>query len=142
VAAALAPEGWAREAGLDFWNLPADRAALDEAQVRSEELDHSKHVVQSYAAARFAVVDDLIAGRVSLAGAASEFADLNRQFPGRAELVSGTYPSASEEASAALQAVEFTRKRLRLDPDRAAEVVPRLEAEYRTRWGGSPAPAH
>jgi hypothetical protein len=134
-AAALAPDGWARDAGLDFWNLPADRAALDAAAVTSEELEHRVGAAVASYEARHALVDDLIAGRACLADVAAEFAEMNGAIPGRPELVRGLYPSPSDDGCAALQVIHFVGVRAHRRQADASEALPRLEAEYRARWG-------
>jgi hypothetical protein len=139
-ATACAAGAWASEAGLDFWNLPAERAALGREASAAEELARQRQAVLSRVSARHALAEELVAGRTPLADVAAGFAELNRQTPGRVEGVREAFPSPSDEASAAQQAIELARGQLRRGPAGSAGVLRRLEAEYEARWGELPGP--
>jgi hypothetical protein len=82
---------WAAGMGLDWWSLPELLDELHRCEEQREQLDRSDQVVIARLVAKSAVIDDLRAGRLTLAQAAASFGRLSvppqRRTPGCGEYV-------------------------------------------------------
>jgi hypothetical protein len=139
VAVAAARPAWAASAGLDVWNLPdLDRQTAD-ATEESRDLDARDAEVRERIDLKERLVENLVAGRTTLAEVAAQFVALNESRPEYARLIRETYPGATEEEKVARHVVENALLRLAGRPAaERAEVAARLDGELR-RLAGDPA---
>lgn len=135
VAAAHAAPEWTAAAGLDFWNLPELEAEYRAAYAQYEQLEDQQQVLLDMTQANDRVAGAMIDGRLSLAEALAEFEGINRDRTGFYEIL-GTYApeGAGNRELLGTFALRKARTLLRGDPTRAAEVIPRLTAEYRAMF--------
>jgi hypothetical protein len=136
IAAALltahADPSWARDAGLDVWNVSAASADRRAAQDRWEELQDIRAELALRSAANRGVFARLADDEVSLADAAEQLDRTNRDRPGWVERLRAEYPGAATDRGAhARWAIEWVRNSLEDDPSRQADVCARLERAYR-----------
>lgn len=79
------------------------------------------------------LMNDLIAGKTSLAAVADEFLRMNRDLPITMTLLVVQYPDCSDEEVSARNVMEFVR--MRIDAETGEAVLARLKAEFRTLHG-------
>jgi hypothetical protein len=130
VTAELAPE-WSRAAGLDVWNAGAAEADRRDEEGRKKELDADVRDGYQRVLSTQHVVDELIAGDITLAVAVAQLEEVNRE---RGALESGMrhfYPDCPPRVAFARMAVAHVQIRLEADPDRLAAVMARLDPELR-----------
>ncbi|MDB5310242.1 MAG: hypothetical protein JWO38_4444 [Gemmataceae bacterium] len=117
---------WAGEAGLDVWGLSSLRTDL----LRSAELDEERDAARASTEVRGQLVEELIAGRLSLAEVAEYILQLNRDRTGWLVALRLAYPTAVDDreraARSVLAAVEMDTIG---DPSRQSETNKRLRAE-------------
>src|SRR5437899_2160387 len=82
VAVFAAAPAWARGAGLDVWNLGSAKADQAAAADRRNELEDQHDRLWQQVSAGDLVVDRLIEGKVGLAEAVEELAQINADRPG------------------------------------------------------------
>ena len=103
---------------------------------RAEALERRRESMRRYHAAQDRVLADLLAGGLTLRQAARQFAELEALLDdgGDGEVMAHQWPTGEQ----ALCDVVITRALARLDgdPERAAAVLARLEAEYQRCWPG------
>ncbi len=122
---------WVRHVGLDFWNLPDLRQEEQDSARRLAELEASDPHLLVNCGARARIVERVADGSMSLFAAASAFRTMNC---GSGTAVPVTfreqYPTASDEECLCRQVIYWSGSHLQVkgDPERAAEVVARLEA--------------
>jgi hypothetical protein len=109
-------------------------------QEREAKLDAQVKVALGRIDYRQKVVEDLIAGQISLANAAVKFEELNATYAGGTSAVL-TSPEASEEEIRCRQVIFKVKATLKDRPCEASAVMERLEAELRKLLGGSPTSA-
>src|SRR5687767_1238703 len=73
--------GQLADLGLDFWNLPQWQRDLEESVRRREDLTRQEERLLNRLAAKQAVIENLIAGRLSLKEATAHFRALNEADP-------------------------------------------------------------
>jgi len=135
VAVAQAAPEWTASAGLDFWNLPGLEADRRAAYAEYEQLEDRHQVLLDMAQANDRVARAMVDGRFSLAEAVAEFEGINRDRPGFYEVLGMYAPEgAGNRELLGVFAMRKARTLLRDDPTRAAEVLPRLTAEYRAMF--------
>ena len=103
VAGLTAHPALAQEIGLDFWHVPDLRAGLRASERRARELEQRGEVTLRRVGVRAETVDDLIAGRLTVADAVRRFDELNRSEPTVMERVRRMYPGATDEERAGWQ---------------------------------------
>jgi hypothetical protein len=131
-AAPAAAPGWVRAAGLDLWNLPAAEADYRASIDRRGELKATHDRLHRQFEASDQTVELLIDGRLSLAAAAGELDQINRDRAGfYASLRFHHAEAGSDLELAAWYAIDKVRRRLANDPARLAGVMARLDAELR-----------
>src|SRR5436309_12598357 len=74
---------WAATCGVDWWTLPELENNLQHVLREQELLDRQTTRIRDRLAGRQKVVDDLVAGRISLLQAAVQFRSLSLTFAGR-----------------------------------------------------------
>jgi len=103
---------------------------------RAEALERRRESILRYQAAQGRVVADLLAGGLTLRQAARQFAELEVLLDdgGDGEVMAHQWPTGEQ----ALCEVVITQTLAHLDgdPERAAAVLARLEAEYQRYWPG------
>jgi len=109
---------------------------MAEEQDREAKLDAQVKVALGRIDYRQRIVEDLIAGQISLANAAVKFEELNSTYAGGASVVL-TSPEASEEEIRYRQVMFKVKATLEGPPSEASAVVERLEAELRKQLGRS-----
>jgi hypothetical protein len=92
------------------------------------EMDGTRDVIRTRAARKRALVDDLIAGRVSLAGATGRFLALNRGDPDYMAVIRSDHPGRTDEESQARNLVANVLTALD-DPADRARLRARLGGE-------------
>jgi len=88
---------WVEDSGLDFWNLPRVNRQLELQARRTEDLDARLENTFSRIEIRQRVVDQILAGQMSLREAAAKFRELTQAVPKHVELVKLHYPDMSED---------------------------------------------
>ncbi|MFO0797679.1 MAG: hypothetical protein U0804_09375 [Gemmataceae bacterium] len=113
--AALGPwlPGWLAAAGLDAWNVPAVRSQMA-ANLRTQaRLDGEIADLQGQIRSKDRLVDELIAGRLSLADATDQFEGMLAMQPRTAHGLRQMYPDvASDRERVARHVMDYTRSRL------------------------------
>jgi hypothetical protein len=120
----------------DAWRLA--RELLAEAR-RGEALAAREAASRRYIAAKRAVADEVIAGRLSLAEAAERFARLNGLLDGDGAGLAPYKCPVGEQALCA-NVIVWVSATLPRGSSQRASVQARLEAEYRERFGAAPPP--
>jgi hypothetical protein len=88
---------WAEDSGFDFWNLPQMNRQLEVQARRTEDLDARMESTLSRIEMRERVVDELVAGQISLHEAAAKFRELTEAVPKYVEIIALQYPNMPEE---------------------------------------------
>jgi hypothetical protein len=130
VAAACSPAHWYTDLGLDVWNLgELERIRIREKQ-REAELIRQDEAALRRLEAKGAVVQDLLAGRMTLFEAVAWFKDVNDTYP-EVPGDHGTYFSAdSEEENLCRQVLAWVEAEVnRLPPGRRTALTNRLRGE-------------
>lgn len=141
VAAARAAPEWTAAAGLDFWNLPDLEAERRAALAEYASLEDRHQLLLDMAGANDRVAAALAEGRLSLAEAVAELEGINRDRPGFYPVLGMYAPAGTGERELLARfALRKARTQLRGDPTRAAEVMPRLTAEFRAMFLHDPGP--
>jgi hypothetical protein len=141
-ARAIVPE-WVRRNGLDVWNA---NEALRAHRVATEEGAEVSAVVERDARRR--ATAQQIAARLSatpgtLPAAADELMEVFEDDAGMRCTLRQNHPGAPTVRHAfALHVIDRVRARLDNDPARRADVVARLEVEYRAMCEAPESPAH
>jgi hypothetical protein len=115
-----------------------------EAVVLLNELDHSAALETEWSTNRSLqertaeVADELLAGRLSLTEAADALHEAEVDRHGDFRLVLHAYPHLPEDEAAYCHALLWARRQLARSPARAADVLPRLRAEFAARFHHPP----
>lgn len=124
----LAP-GWCRAAGLDVWNYRQAEADYRRHADRADELCDYGRRLKAQLAVSDRLIDDLAGGRLSVAEAADELAEVNRDRGGFEDGLKLAYPGVpGHRLRVARHAIEKARHRL--PGDGREQARERLEAEY------------
>ena len=91
----LARPSWAAGTGADVWALPELVQAVEEGQAKTTELEELARRIQMRAEGRRQVVNEVIAGRMSLVEAAVRMRELDGLVPG-GQINSEAFPGKSE----------------------------------------------
>ena len=137
---ALAPD-WSRRTGLDVWNLAAVERAYEVAsEERAEVYAHEERsIARRRAATQIAV--RLLDDPTQLPIVADELSEVFREDGGVRVVLRSFYPDApTERHQFACHAIDRIRYLLESEPGRCAEVVARLEAEYRAMCASPESP--
>jgi len=118
------------------WNERDIPRQMTAEQEREATLDNQLKVALGRVDYRQKVVEDLIAGQISLASAAAKFEELNATYAGGAS-ATVLFPGVSEEESRCRQVINQVKLILQDRPSEANEVVERLEAALRKHLSSS-----
>ena len=122
-------------AGVVWHERDQARQMVDE-QEREAILDARLKVTLGRIDYRQKVVEDLVAGQISLTNAAAKFEELNATYPGGTAAVL-SFPGVSEEESRYRQVIGQVKVMFENRPSEASVIVERLEAELRKHMGRS-----
>lgn len=121
--AAVANPSWVYSNGLDLWNIPAEQRVVAEEEAIGRRLDQADATVRARMAAKEARVNDLLAGRSTLADTADAFRSL------------GAFDGPLDADAAVRAVVRAVRARLGDKPDQAATLAAIEAAAARTSAG-------
>lgn len=119
-AAAVADPSWVYANGLDLWNIPAEQRVVAEQEAIGRRLDQADATVRTRMALKEARVNDLLAGRATLADTADAFRSL------------GAFDGPLDGDAAVRAVVRHVRARLGDKPDQAATLAAVEAAAART----------
>ena len=122
-------------AGVVWHERDIPRQMADE-QEREAILDARLKVTLGRIDYRQKVVEDLIAGQISLPNAAAKFEELNATYAGGTAAVL-SFPGVSEEESRCRQIIGQVKVMFENRPSESSAIVERLEAELRKHMGRS-----
>jgi hypothetical protein len=129
LAHAATPE-WARQAGLDVWNLGEAQERLRETNEESARLrDEVEQLRESIEAAEH-LTTRLINGEVTLAHATDLIEPLMLERPGFKSSASISHPAPTFRLMVARYLVDHVRRSLQSDPSRLAGLEVQLRAEF------------
>lgn len=121
---------WARQWGLDLWELPGQQKLLGQEQQRERELEVSHARIMHRIAIKQRIAADLIAGRLTLAQAALRFRPLLLAAPAVFAQLRENYPGADEDECACRNVLLYAQAALlTAQAPRREEVLRRLERE-------------
>jgi hypothetical protein len=121
--------GLAGRWGGDGWGVAGLSDSMQQERLRGEYLQERLDSVNATLRARQAVVDELLAGRLTLLEAAARYRDLDEKEPGfNWEHFRLYYDCGSDEERFCRQVIDFVRAHFE-DPERAAAAAAPLEGE-------------
>jgi hypothetical protein len=123
--------------GLARWEK-GDLATLVREARREEAMARRIASTRRLSDGKHGVVNEAIAGRITLRQAAEQFRQLNAQADDGNDDLVGPYWVVSGEERLCRNVLVWVRAELYHHPDRAAGVLARLGAEYRERFGHGP----
>jgi hypothetical protein len=132
--------GWLTAAGLDVWNAASLHRQVaanlrEEARITAEIAD-----VQNQILVKERVVEELVAGRMTLAEATDQFEAMVTLQPRTAKGLRMMYPdAATDRERVARHVVDYSRSRL-TDPDERERLGARMSAELTTLFPPSARP--
>jgi hypothetical protein len=121
---------WARDAGLDVWNLGRLEDQLRACRAEGDRLDQKLEESAARAAANWELFRAVAAGRRSLAGAAADSLRLNAGSPGFEDTLDFLYPGLAREAQAARNLIRMISLWPELAEPERGRALARLRAEY------------
>ena len=125
----LAPH-WARAAGLDFWKIDDAVAELKREDLREREIAATQERLSGQIAAGDSIVSALIEGRMTLAIAVGQIAEINRDRPGFLDVLAYVHPDARTPFERLEEyALAKVKIRLAADPTSLANLIERWELE-------------
>jgi hypothetical protein len=111
-----------------------------------EDLDAALAVSRARVALQSAAINDLIAGRLTLAAAVTRFQEVDRQHPDRGgsirRSVETTFPTGTYEESLAHSILSYCEARLLHQPNQAGPVLARLRGELAAFTKARKSPPH
>jgi hypothetical protein len=129
LANAVAPR-WAKQVGLDIWNLPDLRAASLETESRRVELQEQAEQINHEIEAAEHVATRLIDATMTLSQAIDDLEPSLRNRAGFEIMRQQHNPVPTFRQAVARYAIFKVERRLQHDPSRWMPVSARLEAEY------------
>lgn len=130
-----ASPAWARSVGLDVWNASELAEQEQEAVERKAELAAEDAEICQRIGLKEAVIDDLVAGRTTLAEATARFTDLNQSQPNYMTMIHLGYPGSTDEEKMARNVMGYALARAE-EPAECERLAHRLDAELRTMLDG------
>jgi hypothetical protein len=109
--------------------LAAKAEGTSEQRRRNEALDAQWAVVRNRIQVRQTIVDEVLAGRMTVAEAVVRFQELNRMSPHCMALLRQAHPGESDEQCVRRQVWRYLQSALEERPAEARAIRQRLEAE-------------
>lgn len=126
----LAYPNWTAHCGVDVWNYGTYSRQLSDAEGQTGRIEREALAIAKRIAAKDALIQDLIEGRVELGGVIGEFMRLNDAYPSLDRVIRDYYPGHSDAERTARNVLHFVDQRLEEKSGRRAEVMGRLRAEF------------
>lgn len=125
----LAPQ-WARSAGLDVWRYPGAVQRQQFEDERAIEIESGFDRLTQQIAAGDAIAAALIEGRLTLAAAADQVADINRDRPGFTDALNTQFPAArTQRERFELYLLAKVSLQLADEPSHREEVLARIQSQ-------------
>lgn len=118
---------WAQSVGLDVWNAPALNQQAQTAAVEVDRLETEDGEVLRRIAIKESIINELLAGRTTLADATDQFVALNEARPDYIETIRNSFPGTTDREKFARNVIAFAIPRV--PPDERAALSSRLEVE-------------
>ena len=132
VGTAIARPAWAMSAGLDVWNMPALREEVAASVELGRELEAEDSQIFRHIEVKEQLIRELIAGRIALADATTQFVLLDHDYPEYMIVIRQTLPGATDFEKMARNVLVFAEARLENEPAlRRVVILARLDAELR-----------
>jgi hypothetical protein len=142
VALVAAPALVALVLGIDAWSTMEAREQTREATEVERVLDTNCTELRQRYEAKTAMIDDLIAGRTTLAEVTAQFMLMNRDRPACMAVIRSTWPGATDEEMMARNVIGFVDTSLQGDTETdRAEVRSRLDAQLTAMFAPHSDPA-
>ena len=125
---ALANPTWAKTAGLDVWNIQSAERELAVATRTQQRLAADGVAVLNRITVKETLIDEVIAGRTTLADAAAQFLALGSDSPVYLAYLRNVYPNGTDDERAALNVIDYATQRVE-DPAERDAIACRLLAE-------------
>lgn len=142
VAAAAASSTWAATAMLRVCHPQIAAIDTREDEELGNRLDAIDFDLRRQIQIKEALLTELIEARTTLADVSTQFLAMNRNSPASMTVIRKEYPGETDEEKSAYNVLTFANAELsRGCPDRKAEVLARLGAEFEALFGHHPAAA-
>jgi hypothetical protein len=128
---------WAKSLGADVWNMPALKEQLRETQSDIARLDAEDQGVRQRIAVKESLIQDLLAGRATLAEVTEQFTALDATRPEYMDVLRANYPAASDREVMARNVISYAMPRVPAEERDA--VSSKLEADLRHMLSGAAA---
>lgn len=126
---------WAKSLGADVWNMPALKEQLRESQNDIARLDAEDQGVRQRIAVKESLVQDLLAGRATLAEVTEQFTALDASRPEYMDILRANHPAASDREVMARNVISYALPRVPAE-ERAA-VSSKLEVDLQQMLSGA-----
>ncbi len=117
----------AKSIGADVWNVPALNDQLRESTGASERLDIEDDEIKRRIDLKETIIEELLAGRITLAEATAKFTELNATRPKYMEAIRASFPGATDQEKAARNVISYSLTRTPVDT--RAAVSQKFDAE-------------
>ena len=139
VVAAVASSSWAASAMLRVCHPRIAEIDTREDEELGHRLDAIDFELRRQIQIKEVLLGELIEGRAALADVATQFLAMNRNSPASMGVIRKEYPGETDEEKSAYNVITFARAELsRGCPDRKAEVLARLSAEFEALYHHQP----
>lgn len=129
---------WVQSVGADVWNLPSDEASIRENARANDRITQQNDETLRRIAIKESIVEELLAGRLTLAEATDQFVEMNAARPECLNRIRAEYPGSGDREKTARNVISFAI--VHTKPAERAGVQLRLERELQ-RMLGQPAGA-
>lgn len=126
----LVAPSWVRKAGLDLWNLPAERRAARETGEQALLLSHQRDRLDRSIEVTDQAVAGLVEGTLPLAEAVDDLSQDLKNRPGFETDARKRFSAGTFRRTVAAYLIDKAERLLADDPDRRAVVSVRLRAEF------------
>ncbi|MBA4188190.1 MAG: hypothetical protein C0467_09260 [Planctomycetaceae bacterium] len=138
VAALVAKSSWAKTVVVSTFSTRSSQDEIESELAFGQHLDVVDLELRRQIQIKDALLDELIAGRTTLAAVTDRFLVLNQSQPASLAVIRKEYPGATDEEKTARNVIGFAEAELsKYPPTQKAEVLARLEAQFRQSY---PAP--
>ena len=141
LALVLAYPGGIRAAYLDVQAYGSNQQMIDDEQAARERLSARSNAIGVRIQIKDGLIEELVAGRTSLAEVANQFEILNQDVRECRIVFQSRYPGMSPEQQAAQNVIDFVRAR-EMSACERADVLGRLRDEFRQMYGEQYAAAY